>query len=247
MTMNMTALIANIIVVLIILSAIIVPKMLEDDDEDTGPETPEKPVIDYPLNEVLEFTTVDMETNESSTTSWGVFRRAEGGNCCEHYLAATHDGWITNLGGEYPTWSMDRGENWDMYIPITQPIDSLGEGSIVETPDGDIIASGWFPYTGDKLYGFVYSRDTESWSWMDNQLHSPFYDRAWQTVIPGPIFNQGNTYPWASFVTSNFWRSAELGYTLSLDGLNYVQYPDPRSLPGLDTVSFPIDTTPDKM
>lgn len=245
--MNLTALIANIIIILIILSAIIIPKVLEEDDEETDPGTPEKPFIDYPLEEVFEFRTFDMKTNESYNSSWGVFRRAQGGNCCEHYLAPTHDGWITNLGGEYPTWSKDRGVTWDDYRPITEPIDYLGEGSLVETPDGDIIATGWFPYTGDKLIGFYYNRDSDSWSWFENNDHSPFYDRAWQTVVPGPIFSQGNTFPWASFVTSNFWRSAELGYTISLDGLKYTQYPDPRSIPGLDTVSFPIDTSPDEM
>ncbi|MDC0040488.1 hypothetical protein OAJ11_01570, partial [Candidatus Poseidoniales archaeon] len=37
--------------------------------------------------------------------SWAVFGNEEGGNCCEHYLAATKEGWILNFGGEYPTWS----------------------------------------------------------------------------------------------------------------------------------------------
>jgi hypothetical protein len=32
--------------------------------------------------------------------SWAVFGNEEGGNCCEHYLAGTKEGWILNCGGE---------------------------------------------------------------------------------------------------------------------------------------------------
>ena len=46
----------------------------------------------------------------------GVRERAWG-NCCEHYLAATKEGWILNFGGEYPTWSEDRGLTWQEYRP----------------------------------------------------------------------------------------------------------------------------------
>ena len=52
-----------------------------------------------------EFTTVDLNLNESTTTSWAVFNKDYGGNCCEHYLATTIDGTILNIGGEYPVWS----------------------------------------------------------------------------------------------------------------------------------------------
>ena len=48
---------------------------------------------------------------------WAVFGNTEGGNCCEHYLAATKEGWILNFGGEYPTWSEDRGHTWNEYRP----------------------------------------------------------------------------------------------------------------------------------
>ena len=44
--------------------------------------------------------------------SWTVYGNEHGGNCCEHYLAATKEGWILNFGGEYPTWSEDRGLTW---------------------------------------------------------------------------------------------------------------------------------------
>jgi len=91
--------------------------------------------------------------------SWGVFDKTYGGNCCEHYLAATEWGWLMNFGGEYPTWSEDRGHTWQDYKPslltdiacrTPKPTitgqEGLGEGSIVQTTTGDIISMGWFPY-----------------------------------------------------------------------------------------------------
>ena len=40
-------------------------------------------------------------SNQSwGNSSWAVFGNEEGGNCCEHYLAATKEGWILNFGGE---------------------------------------------------------------------------------------------------------------------------------------------------
>ena len=64
-----------------------------------------------------EFTTIDLNLNQSTSTSWAVFNKDYGGNCCEHYLATTIDGTILNIGGEYPVWSHDRGHEWDTYIP----------------------------------------------------------------------------------------------------------------------------------
>ena len=111
-----------------------------------------------------EFTTVDLNLNESTTTSWAVFNKDYGGNCCEHYLATTIDGTILNIGGEYPVWSHDRGHEWDTYIPgvFTDPMcrtpvptnpgqEGLGEGSIVQATNGDIISMSWFPYVGGDL------------------------------------------------------------------------------------------------
>ena len=63
-----------------------------------------------------EFTTIDLNLNQSTSTSWAVFNKDYGGNCCEHYLATTIDGTILNIGGEYPVWSHDRGHDWDTYV-----------------------------------------------------------------------------------------------------------------------------------
>ena len=112
--------------------------------------------------------------------SWSVYGNEEGGNCCEHYLAATKEGWILNFGGEYPTWSEDRGHTWQEWQPtlITQfgcrtpkytipGQEGLGEGSIVQATNGDLISMGWFPYPsasgGDQFYAFLYDAEEESW------------------------------------------------------------------------------------
>ena len=104
--------------------------------------------------------------------SWAVFGNEEGGNCCEHYLAGTKEGWIVNFGGEYPTWSEDRGHTWQEYLPsILSQIgclepkptlpgqEGLGEGSIVQATNGDLISMGWFPYPSasgaDQFYAFL--------------------------------------------------------------------------------------------
>ena len=63
------------------------------------------------------FTTIDLGINHTIDMDWAVFGNEEGGNCCEHYLATTKEGVILNFGGEYPTWSLDRGHTWDEYQP----------------------------------------------------------------------------------------------------------------------------------
>ena len=68
-----------------------------------------------------EFTTVDLRTNETTNITWAVFDESKGGNCCEHYIATTIQGAIFNIGGEYPVWSVDRGHDWDTWIPGVTP------------------------------------------------------------------------------------------------------------------------------
>ena len=175
---------------------------------------------------------------------WAVFGNEHGGNCCEHYLAATKEGVILNFGGEYPTWSEDRGHTWDEYIPtvIGQPPlvcrewkptapgqEGLGEGSIVQATNGDVIAMGWFPYPSvsgaDQFYAFYHpaGNDPDDWEWCFNRTPEPFYDRSWQVEVVGPI--SGGIYgsgPWASLVISNFWHQVQnIGGQISTDGLNY--------------------------
>ena len=122
-------------------------------------------LIDEKTHEMpREFMTVDLRTNETTNMTWAVFDESKGGNCCEHYIATTIQGSILNIGGEYPVWSVDRGHEWDTWIPGVTPdlqcrtfvptnpgTEGLGEGSIVQATNGDIISMSWFPYVGGDL------------------------------------------------------------------------------------------------
>ena len=110
------------------------------------------------LDDVRNFSVgIAFENQTVGESNWAVFGNEEGGNCCEHYLAMTKEGWILNFGGEYPTWSDDRGRTWQEYTPSVfsqfgclepKPTipgqEGLGEGSIVQATNGDLIAMGCF-------------------------------------------------------------------------------------------------------
>jgi hypothetical protein len=206
--------------------------------------------IDIPSSheDSRDFEIGDSTNNETwGNASWAVFGNEEGGNCCEHYLAATKEGWIVNFGGEYPTWSEDRGHTWKEYVPgIFSQIgclepkptvpgqEGLGEGSIVQATNGDLISMGWFPYPSssgaDQFYAFLYDAEDAEWSWCFNRTPEPFYDRSWQVEVIGPI--NGGIYgngEYASIVISNFWHQVQnIGGQISTDGLNYdyFSFPD---------------------
>jgi len=192
------------------------------------------------------FLTIDLATNQSTETAWAVFDRTNGGNCCEHYLATTVDGAILNIGGEYPVWSLDRGHAWDTwnpgalpdaqcrtFVPTNPGQEGLGEGSIVQATNGDLISMSWFPYVGgdlklDKFYAILFDDSEDEWRWCYNRLTEPFYDRSWQVEVVGPISSSLGSGDWASLVISNFWhQSQNAGGQISVDGLNYypIQFP----------------------
>lgn len=208
------------------------------------------------------FTTLDLRTNQTTNTTWAVFDATYGGNCCEHYLATDIDGQILNIGGEYPVFSTDRGHEWDTYVPPALPDaqcrtfiptnpgqEGLGEGSIVQATNGDIISMSWYPYVGgdlklDKFYAILYDDSEGEWKWCYNRLTEPFYDRSWQVEVIGPIEASIGSGEWASIVVSNFWHQTQnAGGQISVDGLNYYPFQFPDRSGGDPPVDLDLDFT----
>jgi len=208
------------------------------------------------------FVTLDLNTNQTTNTTWAVFDATYGGNCCEHYLATDIDGQILNIGGEYPVFSTDRGHEWDTFIPPALPDaqcrtfiptnpgqEGLGEGSIVQATNGDIISMSWYPYVGgdlklDKFYAILYDESEEEWKWCYNRLTEPFYDRSWQVEVIGPIDSTLGSGEWASIVVSNFWHQTQnAGGQISVDGLNYYPFQFPDRSGGDPVVELDLDFT----
>jgi hypothetical protein len=107
-----------------------------------------------------------------------------------------------------------------------RPLEPLvnGEGTVDVAPNGDIIGVEWDPYSADHLLNFKYDAFSGQWWYFDEQLHVPFYDREWVTVVPGPFSIDGQTYPYVSFLKGAY-PSKEV-WLYSTDGLHYL---DPSS------------------
>ena len=239
--------------------------LVEQEDEIAKPIWNDYALIDSQGHDRTEqFTTIDLRTNETTNMTWAVFDASYGGNCCEHYLATTIEGQILNIGGEYPVWSFDRGHIWDTYIPEALPAvgqcvtfvptnpgqEGLGEGSIVQATNGDIISMSWFPYVGgdlklDKFYAILYDESEDQWKWCYNRITEPFYDRSWQVEVIGPIQDSWlGDGDWASIVVSNFWhQSLNAGGQISVDGLNYYPFQFPGRDGGDPEVELDLDFT----
>ena len=215
-----------------------------------------------PHEDVRMFTTVDLATNQTTNTSWAVFDKTKGGNCCEHYIATSIEGQIMNIGGEYPVYSADRAHTWDTYIPgfipdtqcrtfvpTNEGQEGLGEGSIVQATNGDILSMSWFPYLGadlklDKFYAILYDESEGEWTWCYNRITEPFYDRSWQVEVIGPISSSLGNGEWASVVVSNFWHQTQnAGGQISVDGLNYYPFQFPGRDGGEPSIELDLDFT----
>ena len=215
-----------------------------------------------PHEDVRMFLTVDLATNQTTNTSWAVFDKTKGGDCCEHYIATSIEGQIMNIGGEYPVYSADRAHTWDTYIPgfipdtqcrtfvpTNEGQEGLGEGSIVQATNGDIISMSWFPYLGadlkiDKFYAILYDESEGEWKWCYNRITEPFYDRSWQVEVIGPISSSLGNGEWASVVVSNFWHQTQnAGGQISVDGLNYYPFQFPGRDGGEPSIELDLDFT----
>ena len=185
------------------------------------------------------YATVDYSKKKTGTTTWRVVQGT--GNCCENYLAATKKGRLLDFGGTFINYSDDRGLTWHQVQPLTPLVN--GEGTIVVNPNGDVDAIGWDPYSGDHLQAFKYTAATGTWTYAEQPVHQPFYDREWITVLPGPFVVNGQTVPYLTFVKGGYpWKDPAF---YSTDGLTYT---DASSMFVDETLGTPVErylkTTP---
>lgn len=149
------------------------------------------------------------------TASWRVVGGT--GNCCENYLAATAGGRLLNFGGQSLRYSDDRGAHW---WAVTSADPFLGaEGAVAVAPGGDVVAATWDPYTGDRVVAYKFDAAAGAWYVAETPVHTPFFDRPWIGVVPGPITVGAATVPYLSVLMGGF-PSKEVKY-VSADGLNY--------------------------
>src|SRR5687768_943275 len=155
--------------------------------------------------------------DRTALTTWRVVQAT--GNCCENYLTTSKEGRLYDFGGTYVNYSDDRGLTWRSVRTILPLVN--GEGTIAMAPGGDVVGVGWDPYSGDHLQAFKYEAATDKWRYTETPIHSPFYDREWVSVVPGPFTIDGRTVEYISFLKGGY-PSKEAWYW-STDGLQYTQ------------------------
>jgi len=146
------------------------------------------------------------------TTSWRVVTGT--GNGAEHWITGSPAGALLDLGGRYVNLTTDMGATWSS-VQTPYPLVNA-EGAIATAPNGDILGVTWDPYSGDHLLTYKYDAGTRAWSYLEDPLHSPFYDRPEINVIPGPITVGGTALPYISTISSH---GSPIFY--STDGLTY--------------------------
>lgn len=176
--------------------------------------------VDKP-REILEFPVFGPDGTRVGNASWRVVQ--ETGNCCENYVTTTSRGRIVDLGGTFPFSSLDDGRSWVRVTPQTPFVN--GEGAVAVAPNGDILAVMWDPYSGDRLVAFKWSAADATWDYAETPLKTPFFDRPWLSVIPGPIEGPTETADYVVYLRGG-WPSKEVGY-VSYDGLHYIEATSP--------------------
>lgn len=184
-------------------------------------------VVDYePPTRIERYKVTDFGASTSSKddrTSKEKFLVAERtGNCCENYLTTSASGRLFDLGGKYINFTDDNGRTWKQVQTINPLVN--GEGTLAMGPGGDVLAVEWDPYSGDHLMAYKYDAAVESWTYLESPLHTPFYDRPWMSVVPGPFTTALGDVPYVTFV-DGFPHSG--AFLMSTDGLAYAQASSP--------------------
>lgn len=159
------------------------------------------------------------------------------GNYAEQYLSVTPSGRLLDFS-TYPQFSDDRGETW-FEARTSEPLFG-NEGGIIAAPNGDVVAVDWYLEGGDRIVAFKYDHRTDEWTYSYAALHTPFADRPWLSIAPGPFELPGESepVPYLAVLRGGFPKGDPPYYT-SADGLNYV-YPSYKSVEGaVATSDFP--------
>lgn len=177
---------------------------------------------------------VSPDGTEVGNRTWRIV--GETGNCCENYITTTPRGRIVDLGGTFPIYSDDDGRTWTRVQGVTPFVN--GEGALTVAPDGDVVSVMWDPYSGDRLVSYKWDADTATWSYAETPLKTPFFDRPWLSVVPGPVEGPDGTHDYAVYLRGG-WPSKEVGY-VSFDGLHYLRASSP-SAESLLAEATPLD------
>ncbi len=184
-------------------------------------------LVDYdPPQRITKYKYLDFGPTDSlkdDTKGKAKFRVVERtGNCCENYLITDKKGTLYDLGGSYINFTKNDGKTWTQVRPINPLVN--GEGTMSMAPNGDVIGVEWDPYSGDHLFSYKYDAKKKTWEYLEMPLHTPFYDRPWLTVVPGPFTVGGVEVPYVVFVDG-----APHGgpFLFSSDGLAYIEAKNP--------------------
>lgn len=193
--------------------------------------------------EVRSFPTTDFTDQDAGpregTTAWRTVGST--GNAAELWFTIASGGRILDLGGRYVNYSDDQGLTWKSVRPQEELVNA--EGSIVQAPNGDIVAITWDPYSGDRVLSYKYTKAEDAWYYMYQPLHTPFWDRPSIEVVPGDFTDRlGNEVPYITF-TNGFPHDP---WQFSYDGLNYTEVSSPARDRG-PAISSWLDVEPDPM
>jgi hypothetical protein len=174
--------------------------------------TPPVPTTTRTFN-TTDFTDPELGPRQG-TTDWRVIGGT--GNAAELWFTIANTGRILDLGGRYVNYSDDQGLTWQSVQPAENLVNA--EGSILQAPNGDIVALTWDLYSGDRILTYKYKASEKTWYYMYQPLHTPFWDRPAIQTVPGSFTDPtGEKFPYLTF-TNGFPHDP---WQYSYDGLNY--------------------------
>jgi hypothetical protein len=191
------------------------------------------------------FATTDFTDPEAGprqgTTDWRVVGGT--GNAAELWFHITNTGRILDLGGRYINFSDDQGVTWKSVKPSEELVNA--EGSVLQAPNGDVVAVTWDPYSGDRVLTFKYVAAESKWYYTYQPLHNPFWDRPEINVVPGNFNTPLGNVPYITFLHG----FPQAHWQYSTDGLNYphLSHPTVDARNGAAAIQSWLDVTPNPM